>query len=127
MSSAIPSWPAPPWTASPTTPTRSSFEEPATGSEAAERRVPATPQLCHRNNCPESLQNRQPDQIKWPTSRRSWVAQCGRLLTGLRKQLAEHPFGTIKHAMDQGYFLLRGLEKVRAETPALAAQVQVWP
>jgi len=45
----------------------------------------------------------------------------------LRKQLAEHPFGTIKHAMDQGYFLLRGLEKVRAETPALAAQVQVWP
>jgi len=46
---------------------------------------------------------------------------------GLRKQLAEHPFGTIKHAMDQGYFLLRGLEKVRAETPALAAQVQVWP
>jgi transposase/ElaB/YqjD/DUF883 family membrane-anchored ribosome-binding protein len=34
---------------------------------------------------------------------------------GLRKQLAEHPFGTIKHAMNQGYFLLRGLEKVRAE------------
>ena len=49
------------------------------------------------------------------------------LRPGLRKQLAEHPFGTIKHAMDQGYFLLRGLEKVRAETPALAAQVQVWP
>ena len=46
---------------------------------------------------------------------------------GLRKQLAEHPFGTIKCAMNQGYFLLRGLEKVRAETPALAAQVQVWP
>ena len=34
---------------------------------------------------------------------------------GLRKQLAEHPFGTIKHAMNQGYFLMRGLEKVRAE------------
>jgi transposase len=34
---------------------------------------------------------------------------------GLRKQLAEHPFGTIKCAMNQGYFLLRGLEKVRAE------------
>jgi transposase len=34
---------------------------------------------------------------------------------GLRKLLAEHPFGTIKHAMNQGYFLLRGLEKVRAE------------
>jgi transposase len=34
---------------------------------------------------------------------------------GLRKQLAEHPFGTIKQAMNQGYFLMRGLEKVRAE------------
>jgi transposase len=34
---------------------------------------------------------------------------------GLRKQLAEHPFGTIKHAMNQGYFLMRGLDKVRAE------------
>ncbi len=33
----------------------------------------------------------------------------------LRKLLAEHPFGTIKHAMNQGYFLLRGLERVRAE------------
>jgi hypothetical protein len=34
---------------------------------------------------------------------------------GLRKLLAEHPFGTIKHAMNQGYFLMRGFEKVRAE------------
>ena len=34
---------------------------------------------------------------------------------GLRKQLAEHPFGTIKQAMNQGYFLMRGLETVRAE------------
>jgi transposase len=34
---------------------------------------------------------------------------------GLRKQLAEHPFGTIKQAMNQGYFLMRGLHKVRAE------------
>lgn len=34
---------------------------------------------------------------------------------GLRKQLAEHPFGTIKHSWNQGYFLMRGVEKVRAE------------
>ena len=33
----------------------------------------------------------------------------------LRKCLAEHPFGTIKRAMDQGYFLLRGLTKVGTE------------
>ena len=32
-----------------------------------------------------------------------------------RKALAEHPFGTMKRAMDQGYFLLRGLAKVRGE------------
>jgi hypothetical protein len=32
-----------------------------------------------------------------------------------RKQLVEHPFGTIKHWHDQGYFLMKGLAKVRAE------------
>jgi transposase len=32
-----------------------------------------------------------------------------------RKSIAEHPFGTIKRWMDQGYFLTRGLEKVRGE------------
>jgi len=32
-----------------------------------------------------------------------------------RKVLAEHPFGTMKRAMDQGYFLLKGLTKVRGE------------
>jgi Transposase DDE domain len=32
-----------------------------------------------------------------------------------RKQLVEHPFGTIKHAHDQGSFLLKGLKNVRAE------------
>lgn len=33
----------------------------------------------------------------------------------LRKALVEHPFGTIKHWMNQGHFLLRGIEKVGAE------------
>jgi Transposase DDE domain len=32
-----------------------------------------------------------------------------------RKCLAEHPFGTIKRAMNQGYFLMRGLTKVGTE------------
>lgn len=32
-----------------------------------------------------------------------------------RKAIVEHPFGTMKRGMDQGYFLLRGLTKVRAE------------
>jgi Transposase DDE domain len=33
----------------------------------------------------------------------------------LRSQLVEHPFGTMKRGMNQGYFLLRGLKKVAAE------------
>lgn len=33
----------------------------------------------------------------------------------LRKQLAEHPFGTIKRAFGYDHFLLKGLEKVRTE------------
>jgi transposase len=32
-----------------------------------------------------------------------------------RKELVEHPFGTIKHWWDQGHFLMCGLEKARAE------------
>lgn len=33
----------------------------------------------------------------------------------LRKSIVEHPLGTIKRWMNQGYFLMRGLEKVRAD------------
>ena len=33
----------------------------------------------------------------------------------LRKELAEHPFGTIKRGMGQGYFLMSGKAKVAAE------------
>lgn len=33
-----------------------------------------------------------------------------------RKKLAEHPFGTIKWAMDQSYFLMKGMKKVTIET-----------
>lgn len=32
-----------------------------------------------------------------------------------RKELAEHPFGTMKRAMNSGYFLMRGIKKVGAE------------
>ena len=32
-----------------------------------------------------------------------------------RRATVEHPFGTIKQWMYQGAFLMRGLEKVRAE------------
>jgi len=32
-----------------------------------------------------------------------------------RKEIVEHPFGTLKHGMNHGYFLLRGIQKVEAE------------
>lgn len=32
-----------------------------------------------------------------------------------RKELAEHPFGTIKRSMNQGFFLLKGISKVTIE------------
>jgi hypothetical protein len=32
-----------------------------------------------------------------------------------RKRIVEHPFGTIIHANDQGYFLMKGLKTVGAE------------
>ena len=38
-----------------------------------------------------------------------------RVLFAQRKTLSEHPFGTRKRGMDQGYFLLKGLRKVRGE------------
>jgi len=33
----------------------------------------------------------------------------------MRKNTVEHPYGTIKRAMNQGYFLMKGLRKVTAE------------
>jgi transposase len=36
-------------------------------------------------------------------------------LLKLRKTLAEHPFGTIKWGMNQGFFLLKGMRKVTTE------------
>ena len=36
-------------------------------------------------------------------------------ITDRRKELAEHPFGTIKQAMDAGYVLTRGLQSVTGE------------
>ena len=36
-----------------------------------------------------------------------------------RQQIVEHPFGTVKHTMDGGYFLLRRRRKVRTEVALL--------
>ncbi len=39
----------------------------------------------------------------------------GREKYSKRKQLSEHPFGTMKRAFNQDYLLLKGLRKVRGE------------
>ncbi len=39
----------------------------------------------------------------------------GRKKAGMRFELAEHPFGTIKRTFNQGYLLLKGLRKVNGE------------
>ena len=39
----------------------------------------------------------------------------GRSKLLVRKELCEHPFGTMKRAFNQGYLLLKGLRKVRGE------------
>ena len=36
-------------------------------------------------------------------------------ILGIRRETVEHPFGSIKQWMNQGTFLMRGLEKVRGE------------
>ena len=42
------------------------------------------------------------------------IAQCPDILDQ-RRETVEHPFGSIKQWMNQGAFLMRGLEKVRGE------------
>jgi hypothetical protein len=41
-----------------------------------------------------------------------------------RRETVEHPFGTIKQWMNQGAFLMLGLEKVRAEFSLTATRLQ---
>ena len=70
-----------------------------------------------RAKCTESKRGR---RIKRPAEAALLEAMARRLkenpkLQRLRMQLAEHPFGTIKRAMEQGYFLTRGRAKVKGE------------
>ena len=77
---------------------------------------------CH--SCPLKSQcttGKGPRKIKRPVGqaavdRMLQRVAANRQFVELRKQLVEHPFGTIKRPMNQGYFLMRGEEKVRGET-----------
>ena len=74
--------------------------------------------LCSvKSQCSTNIQGRhiyrtQHEELMQSLRRRN--QQNPEILKG-RKCLSEHPFGTIKHAWNQGYLLLRGFEKVRAE------------
>jgi hypothetical protein len=43
------------------------------------------------------------------------MSSDGKKKLHLRRMLAEHPFGTMKRAFNQGYLLLKGLRKVKGE------------
>ena len=40
---------------------------------------------------------------------------CHKKKLSLRREIVEHPFGTMKRAFNQGYLLLKGLRKVKGE------------
>jgi hypothetical protein len=44
-----------------------------------------------------------------------------------RKELSEHPYGTMTRGMDLGYFLLKGLRKVRGEFSLTALAYNLKP
>jgi hypothetical protein len=41
--------------------------------------------------------------------------ESNRTRVKMRQWLSEHPFGTIKRTWNQGYMLMKGLDKVRGE------------
>lgn len=79
-------------------------------------------EACHR--CPLKSQcttGKGPRKIKRPVGQDAAERMLQRVAANpeflqLRKQLVEHPFGTIKRQMGQDYFLLRGQQQVSGET-----------
>jgi transposase len=79
-------------------------------------------EACH--GCPlksQCTKGKGPRKLKRPVGQEAAERMLQRVAANpqyleLRKQLVEHPFGTIKRSMHQDYFLLRGQEKVKGET-----------
>lgn len=78
---------------------------------------PACAECPLRDRCTESKQGRRimrtPEEPRLEAMGERLKAQPGLMLQ--RKSAVEHPYGTVKWWWDGGYFLLRGLEKVRGE------------
>ena len=67
---------------------------------------------CTRNKANRTITREQDEAVMEAMAARVW-AHPEKLK--LRKQLCEHPFGTIKRFFGYTYFLMKGLTKVRAE------------
>ena len=89
----------------------------------------AAPDICQILGCHARFQARHalqpgigPDPVQAEQQpRRSGAGSDGSAaegdpeILGQRREPVEHPFGSVKRWMNQGAFLIRGLEKVRAE------------
>jgi hypothetical protein len=73
----------------------------------------------HMTRCTSSPQGRKIQRTEHESMleamRTRMKTGAGRTLLELRKTLVEHPFGTIKRGLGQGYLLVRGTRKVRGE------------
>ncbi len=69
---------------------------------------------CTRNPEGRFIQRTEHETVLEAMSTRMKTGE-GRRILELRKALVEHPFGTIKRGLEQGYLLLRGTRKVRGE------------
>ena len=87
------------------------------GRELRYYRARACKQCALKKQCTRNQSNR---TITREANEHLMEAMAGRMKAQpqkfkLRKQLAEHPFGTIKRFFGYTHFILKGLEKVRAE------------
>ncbi len=57
----------------------------------------------------------------------SYTLHLNRNMMEQRKNLSEHPFGTIKRHLGQYYFLLKGFEKVAAEMSLFCMSYNLRP
>jgi hypothetical protein len=73
----------------------------------------------HMTRCTLNPEGRTMERSEYETVLEAMSARMktgeGRRILELRKALAEHPFGTIKRGLEQGYLLLKGTRKVRGE------------
>ena len=67
---------------------------------------------CTRDNSGRTIFRWEHEDILEKMRRR---VQANKAKMKMRQQLSEHPFGTIKRSFNQGYMLLKGLEKAGAE------------